>query len=141
MGQHHEERTVGWVNGDPVTHRITGEIGGVKWTHARQSDGKRFVRVRVPGREEVWENGHWVLGQGAQQRTCYECGYPFRTDDADATFCLACARHHRPRYERDAVSFAHAHNRLFGTATPYEAGAPEPAPAPPREDDDFETPF
>jgi len=138
-----DERTADWVNGDPVTNRFTGDVGTVKWTHARQSDGKRFVRVRGAW-PEVWENGHWVIGQGAHQRTCYECGYPFRTDVADATFCLCCTRHHRPRYEADAVSTTHAHNRLFGNATPYRAPdpAPSPKPAPARPDDeDFEVPF
>jgi hypothetical protein len=134
-----QERVSAWVNGDPVTNRINGDVGSVKWTNSRHSDGKRFVRVRVHG-GEVWENGNWVIGKGAHQRTCYECGEPFRTDDADATFCLCCARHHRPRYEADAVSSTHAHNRLFGNATPYTSPDPEPT-APAEKDDDFDTPF
>lgn len=136
-----EERTQGWVNGDPVTNRVTGETGAAKWTHTRKSDGKRFMRVRVHGRDEVWENGHWLIGQGVHQRTCYECGYPFRTDDADATFCPACARHHRPRYEADAVSATHAHNRLFGNATPYKAPDQTPQPPATKPDDDIDYPF
>jgi hypothetical protein len=136
MRRQDDDRTVGWVNGDPVTNRHTNEVGTAKWTHARQRDGKRFLRVRVHGKDEVWENSHWVIGQGAQQRTCFECGYPFRTDDADATFCLACARHHRPRYEADAVSSTHAHNRLFGTATPYSVPDATPATGPKKDDDD-----
>jgi hypothetical protein len=135
-----DERTKAWVNGDPVTHRHTHETGTVKWTHARQTDGKRFLRVRVHGKDEVWENGHWMIGQGFHQRTCYECGHPFRTEETDATFCLCCARHHRPRYEPDAVSSTHAHNRLFGNATPFTGEPAAPAP-PDDEDDKFEVPF
>jgi hypothetical protein len=135
-----DDRTDGWVNGDPVTNRHTQETGTAKWTHARHSDGKRFLRVRVQGKDEVWENSHWMIGQGAYQRTCFECGYPFRTDDGDATFCLACARHHRPHYEADAVPTTHAHNRLFGTATPYSAPDPAPSPQPAPKDDD-DSPF
>lgn len=137
-----DDRTQAWVNGDPVTNRYTHETGTVKWTHARQTDGKQFLRVRVQGKDEVWENGHWVIGQGAHQRTCYECGHAFRTDVADASFCLGCARHQRPRYEADAVSATHARNRLFGTATPYPTPDPEPSSAPPpkKDDDDF-SPF
>lgn len=140
MGHADDERTAGWVNGDPVTNRITGDLGTVKWTYPRKSDGKRFLRVRVHGRDDVWENGHWILGQGFHQRTCYECGHTFKTEETDATFCLACARHQRPRYEKDAVSATHAHNRLFGNATPYKTEVNEPAPAR-NEDEDFETPF
>lgn len=140
MGHADDERTAGWVNGDPVTNRITGDLGTVKWTYPRKSDGKRFLRVRVHGRDDVWENGHWILGQGFHQRTCYECGYPFKTEEMDATFCLACARHQRPKYERDARSATHSHLLLHGNATPYPAPAPaEPVSADVKDED--ETPF
>jgi hypothetical protein len=93
-------RTDHWFNGDTVTNRHTDAIGAVKWTNSRQSDGKRFVRVRILEGQaagcEVWENDNWILGRGKAQITCLECGYPFRTDDLKADFCPCCDRHHRP---------------------------------------------
>lgn len=140
-----DERLAGWLNGDPLTLPQTAELGRAKWTHARRSDGKRFMRVDVVtgdrAGQQLWENGQWVLGQGSYDHTCFECTQTFRSDDPKASFCLACLRHQRPAYEADAVSATHARNRLFGTATPYQAPVAEPGPPiAPRKDED-DSPF
>lgn len=136
------ERTRGWVNGTPVTSRIDGSTGLVKWTRARQTDGKQFLRVRITsgqdtGKEE-WENGHWIVGHGREQKTCADCLYPYRTDDSEASFCPVCARHYSPRYDPHAVTMAHAHLGLRSNATSYPlqpvtSGAVTPAAIDPDE--------
>jgi hypothetical protein len=136
------ERTRGWVNGTPVTSRIDGSAGLVKWTRARRTDGKQFLRVRItsgPDKgKDQWEDGHWIIGQGVRLAQCADCLYPYRTNDPEASFCPVCARHHSPRYDPHAVTMNHAHLGLRSNAAPYArqpvtASAVAPMPIDPDE--------
>lgn len=139
------DRTDAWVNGDPITETANGDLGFVKWTHPRKSDGKRFLRVRVTSGpdagKEVWENGLWTIGQGRAQVSCADCGYPFRTDDPKAGFCPCCRRTQRPNYDPTAVPDALFRARLRGNATPGFQAVPAPPSNEPRPVDDEEYPF
>jgi hypothetical protein len=146
-----EERTASWVNGDPVTSKHAADVTGtVKWTHARRSDGKRFLRVRLANGSEIWGNDDFLIGIGPHQVVCADCLEPFRTDDRATVFCPCCTRHHRPGHDPHAIPDTHAHNILHSTATTRRSGLSR-TPAthttfvtggkPVTADDDVETPF
>lgn len=116
-----DTRTQRWQTGDPITNRVSGIQGFARWTNPRLEDGKRFLRVRISSGKragfETWENGDWILGQGAHELTCRDCGQPFRSNHVEDLWCPACQRSHAPNYDPHANSFAHGRARLRGNAT------------------------
>ena len=132
-------RTQAWRTGDPITHRDAGITGFAKWTYPRKTDGRKFLRVKITsGRragQEDWEDGRWILGQGAHELRCRDCGYAFRSDNRNEVLCPACDR---PVSQSDARSSVQHRIALRGNATPYDT-TPAPVTEPP--DDDFNSPF
>ena len=80
-----------WQDGDVVSMGLGGRIVGNVVVLKRQSDGKPYRKVQLQTGAWQWPDG-WVLGAGPHEKTCRDCGQPYRTDDTREIFCPACNR-------------------------------------------------
>jgi hypothetical protein len=84
-----------WRAGDLVSTGSQGQVTGKVMTFNRQADGKPYIRIQIlsggPFGKWEWPDG-WVLGIGALAKTCARCSQPYRTEEKDSIFCLACDR-------------------------------------------------